>query len=141
MIGDASETALLKFSELTLGNAMGYRERFPKVCEIPFNSTNKFQVSARRAPPRPRGGPAHLRPHPHSGLTYRGSSLCFLPLQAPTSPALPTAAAHLRSGDAHSPLAGALRPSVGWLAIHIPPQPNSDPNSAQSQPPGFLLRP
>lgn len=44
MIGDASETALLKFSELTLGNAMGYRDRFPKVCEIPFNSTNKFQV-------------------------------------------------------------------------------------------------
>eukprot|EP00069_Balaena_mysticetus_P019484 bmy_12284T0 len=45
VIGDASETALLKFSELTLGNAMGYRERFPKVCEIPFNSTNKFQLS------------------------------------------------------------------------------------------------
>lgn len=44
VIGDASETALLKFSELTLGNAMGYRDRFPKVCEIPFNSTNKFQV-------------------------------------------------------------------------------------------------
>lgn len=53
MIGDASETALLKFSELTLGNAMGYRDRFPKVCEIPFNSTNKFQV--RRATAR-----AHL---------------------------------------------------------------------------------
>uniref|UniRef100_A0A286XS77 Sodium/potassium-transporting ATPase subunit alpha n=1 Tax=Cavia porcellus TaxID=10141 RepID=A0A286XS77_CAVPO len=45
VIGDASETALLKFSELTLGNAMGYRDRFPKVCEIPFNSTNKFQLS------------------------------------------------------------------------------------------------
>uniref|UniRef100_G1RKB8 H(+)/K(+)-exchanging ATPase n=1 Tax=Nomascus leucogenys TaxID=61853 RepID=G1RKB8_NOMLE len=30
VIGDASETALLKFSELTLGNAMGYRDRFPK---------------------------------------------------------------------------------------------------------------
>ncbi|XP_056682187.1 potassium-transporting ATPase alpha chain 1 [Monodelphis domestica] len=45
VIGDASETALLKFSELTLGNAMGYRDRFSKVCEIPFNSTNKFQLS------------------------------------------------------------------------------------------------
>lgn len=58
MIGDASETALLKFSELTLGNAMGYRDRFPKVCEIPFNSTNKFQVCCSRssgpaAPTRP----------------------------------------------------------------------------------------
>ncbi|KAK1330298.1 hypothetical protein QTO34_010486 [Cnephaeus nilssonii] len=53
VIGDASETALLKFSELTLGNAMGYRERFPKVCEIPFNSTNKFQVGARPGRPPP----------------------------------------------------------------------------------------
>lgn len=71
MIGDASETALLKFSELTLGNAMGYRERFPKVCEIPFNSTNKFQVrpaAAAAAGPPP-------RPRPHSGLAYRGASL------------------------------------------------------------------
>lgn len=59
VIGDASETALLKFSELTLGNAMGYRDRFPKVCEIPFNSTNKFQVRSR---PRPRPGPASRAP-------------------------------------------------------------------------------
>ncbi|XP_026541078.1 potassium-transporting ATPase alpha chain 1 [Notechis scutatus] len=43
VIGDASETALLKFSEITLGNVMEYRERYKKVCEIPFNSTNKFQ--------------------------------------------------------------------------------------------------
>ncbi|KAL7981114.1 hypothetical protein Chor_005348 [Crotalus horridus] len=42
---DASETALLKFSEITLGNVMEYRERYNKVCEIPFNSTNKFQLS------------------------------------------------------------------------------------------------
>ncbi|XP_015273570.1 PREDICTED: potassium-transporting ATPase alpha chain 1 [Gekko japonicus] len=45
VIGDASETALLKFSEITLGNVMEYRERFKKACEIPFNSTNKFQLS------------------------------------------------------------------------------------------------
>ncbi|ETE66743.1 Potassium-transporting ATPase alpha chain 1 [Ophiophagus hannah] len=44
VIGDASETALLKFSEITLGNVMEYRERYKKVCEIPFNSTNKFQL-------------------------------------------------------------------------------------------------
>lgn len=56
VIGDASETALLKFSELTLGNAMGYRDRFPKVCEIPFNSTNKFQV--------PAPSQVHHRPRP-----------------------------------------------------------------------------
>uniref|UniRef100_A0ACB8FS62 Potassium-transporting ATPase alpha chain 1 n=1 Tax=Sphaerodactylus townsendi TaxID=933632 RepID=A0ACB8FS62_9SAUR len=45
VIGDASETALVKFSEITLGNVMEYRERFKKACEIPFNSTNKFQLS------------------------------------------------------------------------------------------------
>lgn len=72
MIGDASETALLKFSELTLGNAMGYRERFPKVCEIPFNSTNKFQVRTRRGRPSPRSSPAHHKSRPPRALpTFR----------------------------------------------------------------------
>ncbi|XP_069804972.1 potassium-transporting ATPase alpha chain 1 [Dendropsophus ebraccatus] len=45
VIGDASETALLKFSELTVGNVMEYRDRFKKATEVPFNSTNKFQLS------------------------------------------------------------------------------------------------
>lgn len=45
-MGDASETALLKFTELTIGNIMEYRHRFRKVVEVPFNSTNKFQVGA-----------------------------------------------------------------------------------------------
>merc|ERR1719445_261428 len=43
--GDASEAALLKCCELTMGKVMDYRRGNPKVCEIPFNSTNKFQVS------------------------------------------------------------------------------------------------
>merc|ERR1712147_258833 len=43
--GDASEAAILKCTELSLGDVMGYRVRNKKVCEIPFNSTNKFQVS------------------------------------------------------------------------------------------------
>merc|ERR1712223_672480 len=43
--GDASEAAVLKCTELSLGDVMGYRARNKKVCEIPFNSTNKFQVS------------------------------------------------------------------------------------------------
>lgn len=46
VVGDASETALLKFTELTIGNIMEYRQRFRKVVEVPFNSTNKFQVGA-----------------------------------------------------------------------------------------------
>ncbi|XP_023265986.1 potassium-transporting ATPase alpha chain 1-like, partial [Seriola lalandi dorsalis] len=45
VVGDASETALLKFTELTVGNIMDYRNRFKKVVEVPFNSTNKFQLS------------------------------------------------------------------------------------------------
>merc|ERR1712001_22340 len=43
--GDASEAALLKCCELTMGNVMNYRTKNKKVCEIPFNSTNKYQVS------------------------------------------------------------------------------------------------
>uniref|UniRef100_G1RUC7 Sodium/potassium-transporting ATPase subunit alpha n=1 Tax=Nomascus leucogenys TaxID=61853 RepID=G1RUC7_NOMLE len=45
VIGDASETALLKFSEIILGDVMEIRKRNRKVAEIPFNSTNKFQLS------------------------------------------------------------------------------------------------
>lgn len=43
--GDASETALLKCCELCVGNVMQMREKNPKLVEIPFNSTNKYQVS------------------------------------------------------------------------------------------------
>lgn len=43
--GDASETAILKFVELSVGDVMGMRSRNKKVLEIPFNSTNKYQVS------------------------------------------------------------------------------------------------
>ncbi|NWS19701.1 AT12A ATPase, partial [Pachyramphus minor] len=45
VVGDASETALLKFSEVILGDVMEIRARNKKVAEIPFNSTNKFQLS------------------------------------------------------------------------------------------------
>jgi len=43
--GDASETAILKFVELSIGDVMGIRARNKKIIEIPFNSTNKYQVS------------------------------------------------------------------------------------------------
>jgi hypothetical protein len=42
--GDASEAALLKCCELSGGKVMEYRAARKKVCEIPFNSTNKYQV-------------------------------------------------------------------------------------------------
>ncbi|VIO93925.1 Uncharacterized protein BM_BM10442 [Brugia malayi] len=43
--GDASEVAILKYCEYTCGNVTAYRKLYPKIFEIPFNSTNKFQVS------------------------------------------------------------------------------------------------
>uniref|UniRef100_A0A914Z5Y9 Uncharacterized protein n=1 Tax=Panagrolaimus superbus TaxID=310955 RepID=A0A914Z5Y9_9BILA len=43
--GDASEIALLKFAELTVGKIMEYRLKNTKIAEIPFNSTNKYQIS------------------------------------------------------------------------------------------------
>ncbi|CAI4223313.1 unnamed protein product [Auanema sp. JU1783] len=48
--GDASEIALLKFTELAQGNILAVRERNPKIAEIPFNSTNKYQVSIHDVP-------------------------------------------------------------------------------------------
>ncbi|KAL7842462.1 hypothetical protein SRHO_G00241510 [Serrasalmus rhombeus] len=43
--GDASESALLKCIELSCGGVYTLRQKNPKVCEIPFNSTNKYQLS------------------------------------------------------------------------------------------------
>nr|XP_027198282.1 sodium/potassium-transporting ATPase subunit alpha-like [Dermatophagoides pteronyssinus] len=43
--GDASEIAILKCMEIATGNVMDYRSQNPKICEIPFNSTNKYHVT------------------------------------------------------------------------------------------------
>ncbi len=43
--GDASESALLKCVELSIGKVIEFRKANKKICEIPFNSTNKYQVS------------------------------------------------------------------------------------------------
>ncbi|KAM6217233.1 sodium/potassium-transporting ATPase subunit alpha-4-like [Rhynchocyon petersi] len=43
--GDASESALLKFIEQSYRPVREMREKNPKVAEIPFNSTNKYQMS------------------------------------------------------------------------------------------------
>ena len=47
--GDASEAALLKCVELSLGDVMAFRSKQPKIAEIPFNSTNKYQVNDKQA--------------------------------------------------------------------------------------------
>jgi len=43
--GDASESALLKCAELSIGKVEEYRAKHKKIIEIPFNSSNKYQVS------------------------------------------------------------------------------------------------
>ena len=43
--GDCSESALLKFYELEVGSVTEFRDLHTKVFEIPFNSSNKYQVS------------------------------------------------------------------------------------------------
>merc|ERR1712123_552265 len=54
--GDASEAAILKCTELSKGNVLEYRKNNKKVCEIPFNSTNKFQVSVHETEDRKEDG-------------------------------------------------------------------------------------
>ena len=44
-IGDASETAILKFMEASMKEIAGFRRQHSKVAEIPFNSTNKYHVT------------------------------------------------------------------------------------------------
>merc|ERR1712227_621145 len=55
--GDASEAAILKCCDLSTGDAAGYRAKYKKVCEIPFNSANKYQVSIHEYP---EGSSQHL---------------------------------------------------------------------------------
>ncbi|XP_042906175.1 sodium/potassium-transporting ATPase subunit alpha-B isoform X1 [Parasteatoda tepidariorum] len=43
--GDASESAILKCMELATSNVAAYRDQNRKICEIPFNSTNKYHVT------------------------------------------------------------------------------------------------
>uniref|UniRef100_A0A671RGX9 Sodium/potassium-transporting ATPase subunit alpha n=1 Tax=Sinocyclocheilus anshuiensis TaxID=1608454 RepID=A0A671RGX9_9TELE len=48
--GDASESALLKCIELCCGSVKAMREKYNKISEIPFNSTNKYQLSIHKNP-------------------------------------------------------------------------------------------
>ena len=38
---------MLRFAELAYGNVDEHREKNKKVAEVPFNSTNKYQVSSK----------------------------------------------------------------------------------------------
>ncbi|XP_078276897.1 sodium/potassium-transporting ATPase subunit alpha-2 [Rhinoraja longicauda] len=59
--GDASESALLKCIELSCGSVREMRQKSPKVTEIPFNSTNKYQLSIHTVEAEEGSlGPSHL---------------------------------------------------------------------------------
>ncbi|OTF82492.1 hypothetical protein BLA29_001405 [Euroglyphus maynei] len=47
-LGDASETAIMKFLEESIGPVEQYRQLYPKLAEKPFNSTTKYQYSIHR---------------------------------------------------------------------------------------------
>ncbi|CAB1429375.1 unnamed protein product, partial [Pleuronectes platessa] len=53
--GDASESALLKCIEVCCGSVRDMRARNHKVAEIPFNSTNKYQLSVHEVEDNPSG--------------------------------------------------------------------------------------
>ncbi|CAN0002540.1 unnamed protein product [Bubo scandiacus] len=53
--GDASESALLKCIQLSCGSVKKMRDKNPKVSEIPFNSTNKYQLSIHEREEDPQG--------------------------------------------------------------------------------------
>ncbi|KAJ0009455.1 hypothetical protein NQD34_001157 [Periophthalmus magnuspinnatus] len=57
--GDASESALLKCIELCCGPVQEMREKNSKIAEIPFNSTNKYQLSIHKNG-TPEGESKHL---------------------------------------------------------------------------------
>eukprot|EP00731_Ephydatia_muelleri_P011697 Em0006g591a len=48
--GDASESALLKCFELEVSSVSAFRVKYPKIFEVPFNSTNKYQLSIHQQP-------------------------------------------------------------------------------------------
>merc|ERR1719477_395586 len=68
--GDASEAAILKCTELSKGNVMGYRAANKKVCEIPFNSANKFQVSIHESSEPLRGSSRGAPPSASTARTF-----------------------------------------------------------------------
>ncbi|MGH0130402.1 UNVERIFIED_CONTAM: hypothetical protein FKN15_018299, partial [Acipenser sinensis] len=85
--GDASESALLKCIELCCGSVTAMRDKNPKIEEIPFNSTNKYQF--------PEGFKFDV-----DELNFPTEKLCFVGLMAMIDPpraAVPDAVGKCRS--------------------------------------------
>uniref|UniRef100_A0A8C7ZTA1 ATPase Na+/K+ transporting subunit alpha 2a n=1 Tax=Oryzias sinensis TaxID=183150 RepID=A0A8C7ZTA1_9TELE len=95
-VGDASESALLKCIEVCCGSVHDMRASNPKVAEIPFNSTNKYQVLLwRMNDPFPRGFEFDC-----NDTNFPTEQLCFLGLISMIDPpraAVPDAVGKCRS--------------------------------------------
>ena len=57
LVGDATETGLLRFSGQKLANIDRLPDMYPKILEIPFTSQTKFHMTI------------HRKSHPNGGLT------------------------------------------------------------------------
>ena len=67
--GDASESAILKCMEIAIGGVEDFRRRNCKICEIPFNSTNKYHLTIHETEERREvvgDGEASADPHAYS---------------------------------------------------------------------------
>ncbi|XP_064651708.1 sodium/potassium-transporting ATPase subunit alpha-like [Lineus longissimus] len=53
-LGNASDAAILKCAELSIGNVHDYRKKNKRIAQIPFNSTNKYEVSIHELESDPR---------------------------------------------------------------------------------------
>lgn len=85
-LGDASETALVRFCHV-LRDIYEHRDANPIVCEIPFNSTNKFALSIRRMESNPqrfvlvmKGAPEIILTRCSTYVVERGEQVLFEPL-------------------------------------------------------------
>ncbi|XP_042559610.1 sodium/potassium-transporting ATPase subunit alpha-2 [Clupea harengus] len=81
--GDASESALLKCIELSCGCVRTLRDSMPKVVEIPFNSTNKYQLSVHKLEDSPnshllvmKGAPERILDRYLNKILHPDLSLC-----------------------------------------------------------------
>ena len=76
--GDASEAALLKCVELSEGKIVDYRAKRKKVCEIPFNSTNKYQVSIHECDDKDVQGNCKMKTHILHLHNYKGERIMII---------------------------------------------------------------
>nr|XP_055189849.1 sodium/potassium-transporting ATPase subunit alpha-2 [Nyctereutes procyonoides] len=108
--GDASESALLKCIELSCGSVRKMRDRNPKVAEIPFNSTNKYQLSIHEREDSPQSHVLVMKGAPERILD-RCSTILVQGKEIPLDKEIPPSTACPPQTRAH---AHTLFPQRGW---------------------------